>query len=55
MDKTKTTKIPESVDSQNHREYQQQTRKPRFQNQWVAKTIENTNNKQENQDFRTNG
>ena len=61
MDKTKTTKIPESMDSkkpsriqnnkktkisepmdsQNHREYQQK-QKPRFQNQWVAKTIENT-------------
>ena len=42
MDKTKTTKIPESMESQNHREYKKQTRKPRFQNQWVAKTIENT-------------
>ena len=42
MDKTKTTKIPESMDSQNHREFKKKTRKPRFQNQWVAKTIENT-------------
>ena len=47
MHNTKTTKIPESMDSQNHREYHnRKTRKPRFQNQWVAKTIENTQKQQ---------
>ena len=30
-------------------------RQPRFQNQWIAKTKENTNKNRENQDFRTNG
>ena len=36
------TKISEPMGSQNHREKQKKTRKPRFQNQWVAKTIEKT-------------
>ena len=30
-------------------------KQPRFQNQWIAKPIENAKQKQENQDFRTNG
>ena len=34
--------------SQNHREYQQKPRKPRFQNQWVTKAIENTKQTKKN-------
>ena len=40
--------------SQNHRENQQQPRNPRFQNQWVAKTIEKTKQTNKKQDFRIN-
>ena len=39
----KNTKIPGSMGSQNHWENQQQTRTPRFQNQWIATAIEKTN------------
>ena len=35
--------MSEPMGSQSHREYKTKTRKLRFQDQWVTKTIENTN------------
>ena len=55
LGKPKRYKCEDHWDGQNHRENQTKTRKPRFQDQQVAKTIEKTKKNKEKQAFRING